>query len=204
MKNILIASTVALGFLAAPAATFAQDTTMGDEIVKPKKSKDWFVYADANFAAAQFSTSDGNTTSVSDSTTAAYFRAGVKYKYFGAEVELGQGLSDIEEDGLSLEVSSQKSVFGILRAPGDQYDVFIRAGYHSSTLNISGQFVDPNTGNLLNASEDLKSDGFVAGVGGTYYFTDNFGVRADVTGYNMRDLVDASFVAGSIGVSVKF
>jgi len=204
MKNLLIAGAALLGVLSAPTYAFAQDdAVIDDEVVKPKKPKDWFVYADANLALAQFSTSDGNTTAVSDSTTAAYFRAGVKYKYLGAEVELGQGLSDIEEDGLSLEVSSQTSVFAIGRYPGDNYDVFLRAGYHSSTLKVSGEFFD-ETGNLLSASEDLKANGFVAGVGGTYYFTDNFGLRADITGYNMRDLVDAGFVAGSLGVSVKF
>ncbi len=205
MKNLLIASAAVCSFISAPMYAFAQDDViMDEEVVTPKKPKEWHVYADANVATAQFSDSDGRTTVVSDSTFAAYFRAGVKYKYFGAEVELGQGLSEIEEDGLSLGVASQTSVFGILRKPGENFDVFIRAGYHSSKVEVGGQVFNPNTGGQLAFNEELTSDGFVAGVGGTYYFTDNVGLRADITGYNTRDLVEAGYVAASIGGTVKF
>jgi len=172
--------------------------------VTPKTPKDWFVYGDANIATAQFTSTDGDTTFVSDSTTASYFRLGVKYKYIGAEVEIGNGLSDIEEDGITVGVSSQTSAFAILRTPGDKFDVFFRAGYHASKIDISGSVFDPQSGQFIAASEELDANGFVAGVGGSYYFTDNFGLRADITGYNMRDLVEASFVAASIGGSVRF
>lgn len=204
MKNILFAGATLFNVLSAPTLAFAQDDVTEEKIVTPKETKDWFVYADANIATAQFSSTEGNTTYVSDSSTAAYFRAGVKYKYFGAEVELGQGLSDIEEDGFSIGVNSQTSVFGIIRTPGDKYDVFLRAGYHSSKVEVGGQVFNPNTGEQLAFNEEVTSDGFVAGVGGTYYFTDNFGLRADITGYNTRDLVDAGYVAASIGGTARF
>jgi len=205
MKNLLIASAAMFGVLSVPSFAFAQDDVILDEeVITPKIQKDWHIYADANLATAQFSSSEGNTTYVSDSTFAAYFRAGFKYKYFGVEAELGQGLSDIEEDGLSLGVSSQAAAFGVLRLPGDNYDVFLRAGYHSSTLEVGGSIFNPVTGGQTNVQEELTSDGFVAGVGGTYYFTDNLGLRADITGYNTRDLVDAGYVAASIGGTVKF
>lgn len=204
MKKLLLSSAVILGAFAAPTYVMAQDDVIEDEVVTPKTPKDWFVYADANIASTQFSSSDGDTTFVSDSATASYFRAGVKYKYFGAEVELGNSLSDIEEDGFSLSVSSQRSVFAMVRTPGKKYDVYLRAGYHSSTIDISGSVFDPQSGQFISASDELDSNGFAAGVGGTYYFTDNFGLRADITGYNTRDLVEAGYVAGSIGGSVRF
>lgn len=204
MKKLIISSAAILGVFAAPAFAVAQDDIIEDEVVTPKQTKDWFVYADANIATTQFSDTDGNTTFVSDSATSSYFRAGIKYKYFGAEVELGNGMSDIEEDGVSIGVSSQTSAFAIVRTPGDKFDVYLRAGYHSSKVEVGAQVFNPQTGQLVGVSDELDSDGFAAGVGGTYYFTDNFGLRADITGYNTRDLVDAGFVAASIGGSVRF
>ena len=204
MKKLLLSSAIIIGAFAAPTYVMAQDDVIEEEVVTPKKPKDWLVYADANIASTQFSTSDGDTTFVSDSATASYFRAGVKYKYFGAEVELGNGLSDVEEDGITISVSSQTSAFAILRSPGKKYDIFLRAGYHSTKIDVSGSVFDPQSGRFVSASEELDSNGFAAGVGGTYYFTDNFGLRADITGYNTRDLVEAGYVAGSIGGSVRF
>lgn len=92
----------------------------------------------------------------------------------------------------------------MVRTPGKKYDVYLRAGYHSSSIDISGSVFDPQSGQFISASDELDSNGFAAGVGGTYYFTDNFGLRADITGYNTRDLVEAGYVAGSIGGSVRF
>jgi len=133
-----------------------------------------------------------------------YFRVGAKYKYFGIEGELGQGLSGIDEDGVSLDVETQLSAFAILRLPQDNWDVFLRAGYHSTDIELEGEVFDPTTGTFINGSVDLTSDGFAGGIGGTYYFTDNFGLRADITAYNTRDFIDAGFVAASLGVTAKF
>lgn len=196
MKHLFISSAALFGILAAPSISQAQDDVLADEVVIPKKEKEWFGYADINIATTQFSDSDGRTTYVTDSATSSYIRVGAKYRYFGAEVELGNGLSDIEEDELSLGVSSQKAIFGILRAPGDNYDVFIRAGYHSSKIEFGADVID--------FSETVTSNGFAAGVGGTYYFTDNFGLRADITGYNTRDTLEAGFVAASLGATARF
>lgn len=204
MKNLILSSAVILGAFAAPTYVMAQDDVIEDEVVTPKEPKDWFVYVDANIATTQFSSTDGDTTFVSDSASAAYFRGGFKYKFVGAEVELGTGLSDIEEDGITVGVGSQTSAFAILRTPGDKFDVFLRAGYHSTKIDVSGSVFDPQSGQFVSASEELDANGFAAGVGGSYFFTDNFGLRADITGYNVRDLVEASYVAASIGGSVRF
>lgn len=208
MKHLILSSAAILSAFSLSSLAAAQDDTVNDdvieEVVKPEKPKKWFVYADANIATTQFSDTDGNTTFVSDSATSSYFRAGIKYKYFGAEFELGNGLSDIEEDGVSIGVSSQTSAFAIVRTPGEKYDVYLRAGYHSSKVEVGAQIFNPQTGQQVAVNDELDSDGFAAGVGGTYYFTDNFGLRADITGYNTRDLVDAGFVAASIGGTVRF
>ncbi len=195
MKKLLIAGTALFGTLAAPSLAFAQDDVIEDEVVTPKEAKDWFVYGDANFALMQFSVTEGNTEFVSDTMTAAFFRAGVKYKYFGAEVEYGTGLSDIEEDGISVGVNSQTSIFGILRLPEDNYDIYLRVGYHSSDIEVG-------IAGLGEATE--KDEGFAGGVGGTYFFNDNLGIRLDVTGYNLSDPLDVSYVGGSAGAVVRF
>ena len=204
MKNALIACAAIIGICATSSIAHAQDDVEDEIVTTPKKKKDYWVYADASLATSQFSTSDGRNTAVSDSSFNAYFRAGVKYKYFGAEVELGQGLSDIEEDGASLGVGSQFSGFAIARIPNEKYDVFLRAGYHSTKFDIGLNGIDPNTGQPFSVSDDIKSDGFAFGVGGTYFFSENFGLRADITGYNTRDIVDAGYVSASLGGAIKF
>jgi hypothetical protein len=117
---------------------------------------------------------------------------------------LGQGLSDIEEDGASLGVASQLSGFAIVRLPGDNYDIFFRGGYHSTKFDVGLDGFDPNTGQNFSVSDNVKSEGFAFGVGGTYFFTENIGLRADITGYNTRDLVDAGYVSASLGGAIKF
>lgn len=195
MKNLLIASAALLGVLSTPMLAAAQDDVIEEEVVTPKQSKDWFVYGDANFALMQFSVTEGNTEFVSDMMTAAFFRAGVKYKYFGAEVEYGTGLSGIEEDGISIDVNSQTSVFGIVRLPADKADVYLRLGYHSSDIEFGIQGVGE-------ASE--TDSGFAGGIGGSYFFTDNLGIRLDITSYNLSDPLDVSYVGGSAGAVVRF
>jgi len=203
MKNLLVACTAIFGLCAAPQFALAQDE-VADEIVKPKEPKSWHVYGDVNIALTQFSTSDGNNSATSDSMGNVYGRVGAKYKYIGAEVEIGQGLSDIEEDGFSLGVGTQLAAFGILRLPvQDNADIFLRAGYHSTDLEVGFDGFDPDLGNI-DVSEDVTSDGFAFGVGGTFYFTDNLGVRGDITGYNTRDLIDANLIAASLGLTAKF
>lgn len=206
MKKLLIAGTAILSVCFTPQLTFAQDVEVEEEVVEPKKAKDWFVYADANIGMSQFSTSEGNTTYVSDNMANAYFRAGLKYKYFGAEVEYGTGVNEIDEDGVTLGLGSQTSFFGILRYPGpdNKYDAFIRAGYHSSDFEVSIEEFDFNLNQNVTLSDDVSSDGFVFGLGGTYYFTENFGLRGDITGYNTRDIVEAGYVGGSLGATLKF
>lgn len=195
MKKLLLSSAVILGAFAAPSYVMAQDDVIEDEVVTPKTPKDWFVYADANFALMQFSVTEGNTDFVSDMMTAAFFRAGVKYKYFGAELEYGQGLSDVEEDGISIGISSQTSVFGIVRLPTNKLDVYMRLGYHSSDIDFSAS-------GLGEFSE--KDEGFAGGIGGSYFFTDNLGIRLDITNYRLSDPLDVDYVGGSAGAVVRF
>jgi len=207
MQKFLVTFAAIFG-LVVPSMSFAQESdevTIDDEIVTPpKKQKDYLIYLDANLATAQFSDTDGRRTATSDSTINSYFRAGAKYKYFGAEAEYGTGLSEIKEDGIALGLKSSTSFFGILRYPENNYDFFVRAGYHSSDFDISGPVFDPATGQTVTAEDTISSDGFVAGIGGTYYFAENFGARLDITGYNTRDFVDAGYVVASLGGTVKF
>lgn len=193
MKKFLVASTVLLSVFTAPTIAFAQD--VDDEIVKPKTSKDWFVYGDANFGLMQFSVTEGNTEYVSDMMTAGFFRGGVKYKYFGAEVEYGTGLSEYEEDGVSLGVNTQTSVFGILRLPAKNSDMYLRLGYHSSDVEVG-------IAGVGEASE--KDKGFAGGIGGSYFFNDNLGVRLDITSYRLSDTLEVNYIGGSAGAVVRF
>jgi len=199
MKKILL-SVCSIFAVAAVTPAYAQDETTDEtieETVKYKKgADDVWVHFDANFGTYQFETSEGSTTYVSDSLLATHFRAGVKYSYFGAEVEYGSSISAIEEDDVNLDLGSQIGIFGIARMPADNYDFYLRAGYHSSTFEGS---VDGVSGTV-----DLDADGFAFGFGGSYYFADNFGVRADLTAYNAKDIVDAAFIGGSIGLTARF
>jgi len=207
MKKLLVASAAIFGMCFTHSFAFAQDNTIEDEIVKPKEpkdAKDLHVYGDVNIGLTQFTSTDGNTTATSDTMVNAYFRVGAKYKYFGIEGELGQGLSGIDEDGLSLDVGTQLSAFGILRLPHDNWDIFARAGYHSTDIDFTLDIFDPFTGANVSGSDELSSDGFAFGIGGTYYFTDNIGIRGDITGYNTRDFIDAALVGGSLGLTAKF
>ncbi len=194
MKNLLIASAVALSLMAAPTVAFAQDDAPAPDVEKPSKPKDLWLYADANLALMQFSVTEGNTEYVSDMMTASFFRGGVKYKYVGAEIEFGQGLSDYEEDGITIGVGSQVAAFGMVRLPAENFDMYLRLGYHSSTLEVSD-------GTL---SEDFKDEGIAGGIGGNYFFNENIGIRLDITNYNLSDPFDVSYVGGSIGGVVKF
>ncbi len=194
MKNLFIASAVALSLMAVPTVAFAQDDAPKSDVKKSSKPKDLWIYADANLALTKFTVTEDNIQYVSDNMTAFYVRGGVKYKYVGAEIEFGQGLSDYEEDGITIGVGSQVAAFGMLRLPSENYDVYLRAGYHSSTIELSdGTF-----------SEDVDDEGIAFGVGGNYFFNDNFGVRADVTGYNLSDPLDVSYSVFSLGGVVKF
>ena len=208
MKHLIKTTTLALGLSACAVSAYAQDTTPTydepvydeDVIVTPGKDEDsvWF-HADANLALMQYSVTEGNTEFVSDNLTAAFFRAGVKYKYVGAEVEYGTGLSGIEEGGIESSVNSQISGFAMGRLPYERGDFFVRLGYHSSDVEV---IVDDFQFGRVDLSE--KDTGIAFGLGGTYHFTDNFGLRADITGYNLSDPLDVSYVGGSLGVAARF
>ena len=197
MTRFLTTTALALATTFSAGLAHAQDQDdmiFEDVIVTPKKIKDLWFHVDASFALTQFSVTEGNTEYVSDMMTAGYVRAGVKYKYVGAEVELGTGFSDYEEDGVTLGVDSQTSVFGVLRLPQERSDIYLRLGYHQSDIAID----------ILGQNFDTDDSGFAGGIGGTYFFTDNIGARLDITGYNLSDPLDVSYVGGSAGLTARF
>ena len=198
MKHFLTGGAFALAAIGLATSASAQDY---EKPKKPQVAKDLWFHVDANVALMQFSETEGDTEFVSDNVTAGYIRAGVKYKYFGAEVELGTGFSDYEEDGISLGVNNQTAVWGMLRLPQDRSDIFLRVGAHTTDIELG---VDGGP-----SIEDSDS-GIAFGLGGNYYFSRNVGVRLDLTSYNLGnsdefgDILDVNYIGGSIGLSARF
>jgi len=71
----------------------------------------------------------------------------------------------------------------------------MRLGYHSSDIDFSAS-------GLGEFSE--KDEGFAGGIGGSYFFTDNLGIRLDITNYRLSDPLDVDYVGGSAGAVVRF
>jgi outer membrane immunogenic protein len=107
-------------------------------------------------------------------------RGGVFFNdYFGVEGEASFGLGEDEiEPGVDLELSNQFAGYVIGRLPlGENFDLFARAGYGSAEFDVSS--------GDLGGSADV--DGFAGGVGGQFFFTEQFGVRGEYTRFEADD-----------------
>lgn len=93
-------------------------------------------------------------------------------QYLGVEGEASIGIDDAQVGPANVELDHSLGAFGVLRAPvAEQFELFGRVGYH--TTEISADV--PGFGG---ASADV--DGLAYGVGGKFFVTERFGIRADV------------------------
>ena len=109
-------------------------------------------------------------------------------EYFGVEGEGSVGVIGEEEDffGETIEFDTKYSLGGYLVArypASDQFSVFVRAGYTTVNVEISGG----------GESEDENFDGFAIGGGLQYNFDAQNGVRLGYT-YNDGDGIEADVI----------
>jgi len=108
-------------------------------------------------------------------------RGGVFFNdYFGVEGEISFGLGEEElEPGADIELSNQYGGYVIGKLPaGENFDVFGRIGYGSAEFDV-------NVDGVGSGSADV--DGFAFGVGGQFFFTENFGIRGEYTRFEAED-----------------
>lgn len=207
MKKLLLSTALIIGGLTGTA--FGQDQDDAQKDMKSNKSVvepgDLQAYGAVSLTLSQFSVSEGSNTAVSDMTIDAHARVGVKFaKYLGIEGEYALGLSDWDLDnGVSLGLDNTVAGYVVARYPfgddEDTGDAFIRLGYHSTTLEASGG----------GSSAGIKDEGFAFGLGATYFFTPNFGVRGDITSYHLDDDIlgnvgSLTYIGGGLGGVVRF
>ena len=123
--------------------------------------------------------------------------------YFAVEGDIGFGVSDgeldigDELDGAFVPVASEASadfaggLFAVGQYPFDVKgsNVFLRIGYQFSSIDSEADDFDVNV--------DVDADGFAAGLGLNYFFTDRHGVRFDYTYYNAEVDFEDFDVSGS-------
>lgn len=151
-------------------------------------------------AEPQFYINGGYTALDGDDATlsALTARGGAFFnEYFGVEGEFSIGLG--EEDiggGASIELDNQYAAYVIGKAPlSPQFDVFARLGYGQATFSASAGTV----------SGDVDVDGFSAGFGGQYFFTDQVGVRGEYTRFEADDdQLDGGADVFSISAVIRF
>ena len=107
-------------------------------------------------------------------------------EYFGAEIEgsFGVGNDNIDALGVTANVEVSNSVGGFVvgRLPiegnySGVFEIFGRLGYMTTEFEVE----------VFGTSGSLDVDGFAAGVGGTYYFTPNIGIRGDYTRFEANE-----------------
>ncbi len=204
MRDYIISIALILGVSGTANADDKKDD-MKKKAKKVVEQSDVQAYGSVSLGLSQFSVANGSQTATSDMTIDAQGRVGVKFaKYLGVEGEYAMGLSDWDlGDGVTLGLGNAIAGYAVARYPfgdgEDSGDVFIRLGYHSTTLEAS-------VGNL---TEDIDDEGFAFGLGGTYFFTPNFGVRGDITSYHLDDDIlgdigALTYIGGSLGGVVRF
>jgi len=202
MKNYLLSLALVVGVSGTANAADQKGKVKKKDVIE---QNDFQTYGSVSLGLSQFSVAEGSATATSDMTTDAQGRVGVKFaKYFGVEGEYAIGLSDWDlGDGVTLGLDNALAGYAVARYPfgngKDSGDVFVRLGYHSTTLEAG---VD-------NASADIKDEGFAFGLGGTYFFTPNFGVRGDITSYHLDDDIlgdigSLTYIGGGLGAVVRF
>lgn len=93
-------------------------------------------------------------------------------QYLGVEGEASIGVNDDDVGPATVELDHSLGAFGVLRAPvAERLELFGRLGYQTSEISADV----PGFGG---ASADV--DGLAYGVGGKFFLTEKFGIRADV------------------------
>lgn len=111
-------------------------------------------------------------------------------RYLGAEGEVSIGIDDANVGGGTVELDHSLGAFGVVRAPvSDRVELFGRVGYATSEFNAS----IPGLGS---ASADV--DGVAYGVGGKFFLTEHFGIRADASRYEGDDSEADVFSIGGV------
>lgn len=126
----------------------------------------------ANAGVSIFNGDDGDLTAITG-------RGGVFFNdYFGVEVEGSFGVDSVDEMGVSLELDNQMAGFVVGRYPIENFELLGRLGY--GTAEYQG-----SVAGLGSASVDI--DGYILGVGGQYFFTNNFGLRGEISTFESSD-----------------
>ena len=111
-------------------------------------------------------------------------------RYLGAEGEVSIGIDDADVGGGTVELDNALGAFGVLRAPvSEQVELFGRVGYAQSEFNA-------NVPGLGSGSADV--DGLAYGVGGKFFLTESFGIRADASRYEGDDAEADFFSVGGV------
>jgi hypothetical protein len=111
-------------------------------------------------------------------------------RYLGAEAEASFGIDDTNVGPATVELDNSFGAFGVLRAPvADRFELFGRLGYATTSFSASA----PGLGS---ASADV--DGLAYGVGGKFFITDSFGIRADASRYEGDDAEADVFSIGGV------
>jgi hypothetical protein len=93
-------------------------------------------------------------------------------RYLGVEGEGSIGIDDANVGPATVELDHSLGAFGVLRAPvAERLELFGRLGYQTSELSAE-------VPGFASASTDV--DGVAYGVGGKFFVTERFGIRADV------------------------
>jgi outer membrane immunogenic protein len=173
-------------------------------------------------ASAQ-STTAGNNIGITASGGMTFYNGGedidfsgltgrVGYAFtdnFGVEVEASVGASDGDVSGLfgappgvsvDLGLNSQLSGFVVGYMPlSDQGRLFARLGYSSAELEVSASAGGGS------ATETLSLDDVIWGLGGEYYFTERFGIRGEVTGFQAEgEDIDSGLDMYQISAVIRF
>lgn len=99
-------------------------------------------------------------------------------RYLGVEGEASFGIDDANIGPATVELDHSLGAFGVLRAPvAERLELFGRLGYQTSELTASGP----------GGSISGDVDGVAYGVGGKFYLTERFGIRADVARFEGDD-----------------
>ena len=114
------------------------------------------------------------------------------YKFtenFAIEGQAGFGIADQSVGNLDVGIDNSFGAFAVASLPaGDNFELFARVGYHFTTFGVSG-------GNI---NADLSSDGFAAGAGGQYFFTQNDGIRAEYTYMDINTTTAGNLGGGNV------
>ncbi len=98
-------------------------------------------------------------------------------KYFGVEGVVSTGAVDTDSGNISVGVDSSIAGFGVVRFSSDQFSVYAKGGYHTTTFGASGPI-----------NVDLTLDGIAGGVGVDWFFAEHSGVRFEAVSYDTKDL----------------